>query len=148
MSVPRMPPSPALVTPMLHALDSLGCGVFAVSGALAAGRKGLDPLGGVVLGLVTAMGRGTIRDVLLDRHPIFWLANPTYVQAIVAAGAARGVATGAGMAVAAVWLASIVWGLQLPTFHLDAEGERHLHWRDRRATCEWEATARDGGRRA
>jgi hypothetical protein len=33
--------------------------------------------------------------------------------------------------VAAVRLASIVWGLQLPTFHLDEDGHRHLVWRDR-----------------
>jgi uncharacterized membrane protein YeiH len=69
---------------MLYALDLLGCAVFAVSGALAAGRKGLDLLGVVVLGLVTAIGGGTIRDVLLDRHPLFWLADPTYVHVIVA----------------------------------------------------------------
>src|SRR5262249_49520712 len=39
----------------------------------------------IVLGLVTAVGGGTIRDVLLDRHPIFWLADPTYLIVIVAA---------------------------------------------------------------
>ena len=66
-------------------LDLLGTGVFAVSGALAAGRKQLDLLGVLVLALVTAVGGGTIRDVLLDRHPIFWLADPRYVLVIVAA---------------------------------------------------------------
>lgn len=70
---------------MLHALDLIGCAVFAISGALAAGRKHLDLLGVVVLGLVTAVGGGTIRDVLLDRRPIFWLADPAYVLVIVAA---------------------------------------------------------------
>lgn len=70
---------------MLHALDLLGCAVFAVSGALAAGRKALDLLGVVVLALVTAIGGGTIRDVLLDRHPIFWLVDDTYVAVIVSA---------------------------------------------------------------
>jgi len=67
------------------ALDLLGTAVFAVSGALAAGRKQLDLLGVLVLALVTAVGGGTIRDVLLDRHPIFWLADPRYVLAIGAA---------------------------------------------------------------
>jgi uncharacterized membrane protein YeiH len=66
-------------------LDLLGTAVFAVSGALAAGRKQLDLLGVLVLALVTAVGGGTIRDVLLDRHPIFWLADPRYVLVIVAA---------------------------------------------------------------
>jgi uncharacterized membrane protein YeiH len=70
---------------VLHTLDLIGVAVFAISGALAAGRKHLDLLGVVVLGLVTAVGGGTIRDVLLDRHPIFWLADPTYIVVIVAA---------------------------------------------------------------
>jgi len=57
--------------------------VFAISGALAAGRKRLDLLGVIVLGLVTAVGGGTIRDVLLNRHPIFWLADQRYIVVIV-----------------------------------------------------------------
>lgn len=65
-------------------LDLVGVSVFAVSGALAAGRKQLDLLGVVVLALVTAIGGGTIRDVLLDRSPIFWLANASYIIVIVA----------------------------------------------------------------
>ena len=63
-------------------LDLLGTAVFAVSGALAAGRKQLDLLGVLVLALVTAVGGGTLRDLLLGRHPIFWLAEPRYVLAI------------------------------------------------------------------
>ena len=70
---------------MLYALDLIGVAVFAISGALAAGRKRLDLLGVVVLALVTAIGGGTIRDVLLDRHPIFWLADPAYLVVIVTA---------------------------------------------------------------
>ena len=69
---------------LLYTLDLIGVAVFAVSGALAAGRKHLDMLGVIVLGLVTAIGGGTIRDVLLDRSPIFWLADPTYLIVIVA----------------------------------------------------------------
>ncbi len=80
----QAPPTPLL----LHALDLIGCAVFAISGALAAGRKRLDLIGVVVLGLVTAVGGGTIRDVLLDRHPIFWLADPMYVLVIVASALA------------------------------------------------------------
>jgi uncharacterized membrane protein YeiH len=73
---------------MLHVLDLIGVAVFSISGALAAGRKHLDLLGVIVLGLATAVGGGTIRDVLLDRHPIFWLADPAYVAVIVAAALA------------------------------------------------------------
>jgi uncharacterized membrane protein YeiH len=70
---------------MLYVFDLIGVAVFAVSGALAAGRKHLDLLGVIVLGLVTAIGGGTIRDLLLDRHPLFWLADPAYLIVIVAA---------------------------------------------------------------
>ena len=67
---------------MLYYLDLLGDAVFAISGALAAGRKRLDVLGVIVLALVTAVGGGTIRDVLLDRHPMFWLDDPAYLLVI------------------------------------------------------------------
>lgn len=68
-----------------YLLDLVGVAVFAVSGALAAGRRGLDLIGVVVLGVVTAIGGGTIRDVLLDRHPIFWLADPNFLIVITSA---------------------------------------------------------------
>jgi uncharacterized membrane protein YeiH len=66
-------------------LGLVGGAVFAVSGAIAAGRKGFDLLGVVVIAMVTAVGGGTIRDVLLDRHPIFWLADPVHLVVILAA---------------------------------------------------------------
>ena len=71
-----------------YLLDLTGVAVFAVSGALAAGRRGLDIIGVVVLGAVTAIGGGTVRDVLLARHPIAWLADPTYLILIVASSLA------------------------------------------------------------
>jgi uncharacterized membrane protein YeiH len=70
---------------LLRILDLLGVAVFAISGALAAGRKRLDLVGVVVLGLVTAVGGGTIRDLLLGRQPIFWLADPIYIIVITVA---------------------------------------------------------------
>jgi len=69
----------------LYLLSLLGVAVFAASGALAAGRKGFDLLGVVVISGVTAIGGGTIRDLLLDRHPIFWIADPLQLVAILAA---------------------------------------------------------------
>ncbi|MEP6999444.1 MAG: trimeric intracellular cation channel family protein [bacterium] len=66
-------------------LDLIGIAVFAISGAIAAGRRGLDLIGVIALGTVTAIGGGTIRDVLLSRHPIFWLADPAYLMVITAA---------------------------------------------------------------
>ena len=59
--------------------------MFAISGVLAAGRKSLDLLGVAVIAVVTAIGGGTLRDVLLDRHPIFWMADPAYLWVILAA---------------------------------------------------------------
>lgn len=73
---------------ILHLLDYAGAAVFAISGALAAGRKSLDVLGVVVIAMVTATGGGTVRDILLDRNPVFWIGNPMYVVVIVLAALA------------------------------------------------------------
>lgn len=67
--------------------EFIGVAVFAISGALAAGRKRLDLFGVVVVAAVTAIGGGTIRDLLLDRHPVFWIANPAYLYVILATAA-------------------------------------------------------------
>jgi uncharacterized membrane protein YeiH len=72
---------------MRYALELLGVAVFAVSGVLAAGRKGLDVLGIAVIAVVTAIGGGTLRDLLLDRHPIFWIADTTHLLVILGATA-------------------------------------------------------------
>ena len=73
----------ASVTPntatVLHAAEMFGICVAAVSGALAALRKRMDVFGLIVTAVVTSIGGGTVRDVLLDRHPIFWIANPEYL---------------------------------------------------------------------
>ena len=72
----------------LSALDLAGVAVFAVSGALAAGRKQLDLLGVYVLAVVTSVGGGTLRDVLLGRHPVFWTADATTLVVIGVAATA------------------------------------------------------------
>lgn len=66
----------------LYLIDLAGVAVFAVSGVLAAGRKKLDLFGVVVLALVTAIGGGTLRDVLMDRGQVFWMGDPTYLVVI------------------------------------------------------------------
>ncbi|MET0543821.1 MAG: TRIC cation channel family protein [Variovorax sp.] len=73
---------------MLYWLDLIGVAVFAISGVLAAGRAGLDLLGMLVIASVTAIGGGTLRDVLLNRHPIFWIRDPRYLYAILLASIA------------------------------------------------------------
>jgi len=70
---------------LARALDLAGIFVFAVSGALAAGRKRLDLLGVFVLASVTAIGGGTIRDLLIARHPLVWLSDATYLFVIMVA---------------------------------------------------------------
>ncbi len=68
---------------LLYWLDLFGIVVFALSGALMAGRYKLDPFGVVVLASVTAIGGGTIRDIILDT-PVFWVENPIYLYVILA----------------------------------------------------------------
>jgi uncharacterized membrane protein YeiH len=69
----------------VHVLDLFGTAVFAISGALAAGRKRMDIFGVVVLGCVTALGGGTLRDVVLGNHPVFWVSDPWYLGVAVIA---------------------------------------------------------------
>jgi len=66
-------------------LDLLGVAVFAASGALAAGRKSFDLFGVIVIAAVTAIGGGTLRDVLLGRSPVFWIADASYLWVILLA---------------------------------------------------------------
>ena len=72
---------------LFYLLDLIGVAVFAVSGVLAASRSGLDLLGGFALAALTAIGGGTLRDVLLNRHPIFWIRDARYLLVILAAAA-------------------------------------------------------------
>ncbi|OPY86018.1 MAG: hypothetical protein A4E71_01796 [Smithella sp. PtaU1.Bin162] len=73
---------------MIFILDLFGTAIFAISGALAAGRKQMDIFGVVVLGCVTALGGGTLRDVILGTSPVFWILDTVYlaVAAIAAIG--------------------------------------------------------------
>ena len=58
------------------ALDYAAALVFALSGALAASRAQLDLVGFAFLASLTALGGGTVRDLLLDRNPVFWIGDP------------------------------------------------------------------------
>jgi len=61
------------------ALDWLGVIVFAISGALVASRKQMDVVGFALLGTVTGIGGGTLRDLLLGQRPVFWVLEPAYL---------------------------------------------------------------------
>lgn len=67
-------------------LDYASVLIFALSGALAASRAQLDIVGFIFFACLTAVGGGTLRDLLLDRNPVFWIADATpLVIAMVAA---------------------------------------------------------------
>ncbi len=71
---------------LLTFFDLAGVFVFAISGALAAVRKGMDVFGIIVLALMPAVGGGTLRDLVLG-EPVFWVQNTTSIWAALAAAA-------------------------------------------------------------
>jgi len=60
-------------------LDFFGVAVFAISGALTAGHKKLDIFGVIVVALITCLGGGTLRDLILNSHPVIWVENTNYL---------------------------------------------------------------------
>lgn len=70
----------------LTLLDYASVLVFALTGALVASRAQLDIVGFAFVACLTAVGGGTVRDLLLNRDPVFWVGDPNYI--LLAAGAA------------------------------------------------------------
>lgn len=68
---------------LFHLLDIIGTMAFAMSGALTAMNKKLDPFGVFIIAFVTAVGGGTLRDVLIGRTPVGWMLNLEYVYVII-----------------------------------------------------------------
>ncbi|MBD9425564.1 trimeric intracellular cation channel family protein [Pseudomonas sp. PDM15] len=64
---------------IFYLADLLGVAVFAITGALMAGRKSMDLFGVLVIAVITALGGGTLRDLILDNHPVSWIRNDTYI---------------------------------------------------------------------
>lgn len=58
----------------------------AMSGALAAGRRNMDIFGVAFIAFVTALGGGTLRDVVLGNYPIGWTQHPEYVYIVIGSG--------------------------------------------------------------
>src|SRR5688500_15473136 len=75
---------PANLFRLVHFFDVLAAIVFAVSGALVASRKGMDVMGFLWLAVVTGVGGGTVRDLILG-VPVFWVQNPVYVTGCLVA---------------------------------------------------------------
>ncbi len=66
------------LAPLLTVVDLAAATVFAITGALVASRKQMDIIGFMWLSVVTGVGGGTVRDLLLG-VPVFWVANPSPV---------------------------------------------------------------------
>ena len=64
---------------LLAALDYASVFVFALTGALVASRAQLDLIGFIFIASLTAVGGGTLRDVILNRDTVFWVANPAFI---------------------------------------------------------------------
>lgn len=73
---------------LISILDMVGIFVFAISGALTARDKDFDLFGAFVIALVTSLGGGTLRDLLIGARPVGWLLRPEYLGIIVGAVAA------------------------------------------------------------
>ena len=64
---------------LIYWLELAGIVVFAVSGALEASRRQLDIVGFVLVGSITGIGGGTLRDLLLGRDPVYWVSEPHFL---------------------------------------------------------------------
>ncbi len=72
-----------MIQQLIHLLDWFGIFVFSATGALVASRKEMDLVGFALLGSVTGIGGGTIRDLILGVQPIFWVEQPAYLVACI-----------------------------------------------------------------
>lgn len=68
---------------MFYQIDLIGTMAFAISGVLTAFNKKLDPFGVFIIAFVTAVGGGTLRDMLIGRTPVGWMQDINYVYVIV-----------------------------------------------------------------
>ena len=64
---------------MIYYLGLIGIAAFAITGVIAAGKKDMDILSIIMLGMATALGGGTLRDIIIDASPVFWIADLSYL---------------------------------------------------------------------
>ncbi len=64
---------------LVYCLETLAILSFAVSGMLVAEKKDFDPVGWYIISCITAFGGGTLRDLVLDVHPVFWVEHAEYL---------------------------------------------------------------------
>jgi uncharacterized membrane protein YeiH len=101
-----LPPSDSV----LHFLSLVALAAQGMTAALAAGRRRMDWLGVCFLGCITALGGGTLRDLLLGHYPLAWVQNPFYL------------ALTGGSAFATILIARLVHRLHVAFIVLDAIG--------------------------
>lgn len=73
---------------LLFLFDMIGIVACSVSGTILAKHKNFDVFGCLLVSMVTAIGGGTVRDVILDRHPLFWMVDMNYLLVITASSLA------------------------------------------------------------
>ena len=76
--------NPPLLSLLLTVVEALATLAFALSGLLEAARKRLDAVGVCLVAGLAAFGGGTLRDVLLDRRPFFWVAHSEWLWVLLA----------------------------------------------------------------
>ena len=66
----------------IQTIDILGTVAFSISGVLVAMNKKMDPFGVFIIAFVTAVGGGTLRDILIGATPVFWMTDMTFLSVI------------------------------------------------------------------
>jgi uncharacterized membrane protein YeiH len=71
---------------LIKTIEVLGIIAFALTGFYKARKQGMDIIGVYSLGMVTALGGGSLRDIILNRHPLFWVQHYEYAVLLLALG--------------------------------------------------------------
>lgn len=94
---------------LTYSVSLLMTAVFSITGVLAAARKSMDLFSIIVIGIVTALGGGTVRDILMDT-PVFWLHRTVYLWVAL------------GAAIVTFWATRLLHGTYRLLLYLDALG--------------------------
>lgn len=78
---------------LIKTIEIIGIFAFALSGILEARKKGMDIVGVYSVGMITAFGGGSLRDVILNRHPLFWVEHYWYPVLLLLLSFAAGFVT-------------------------------------------------------
>lgn len=95
---------------LLSILYIIGITAEAMTGALAAGRRKMDVFGVIIIASATAIGGGSVRDMLLSHYPLGWVKHPEYIITVACA------------AVITIWVAPMMKHLRRLFLILDAIG--------------------------